>query len=130
MWKFLFSLAIVSSATAQPGVAADGDPVTGKKVFGRCAACHLLDQERHAVGPYLRGIVGRPIASVSTFKYSSALTKYAEGGRVWDENSLATFLHSPKKAVPGTRMGFAGLKNDQEIRDLITYLSRPQGGVE
>ena len=43
-------------------------------------------------------------------------------GQVWDEATLTAYLPDPRAAVPGTKMAFAGLKNPQEIADLIAYL--------
>jgi cytochrome c len=43
-------------------------------------------------------------------------------GQVWDEATLAAYLPDPKAYVPGTKMAFAGLKNPQEVADLIAYL--------
>ncbi|WP_256375557.1 cytochrome c family protein [Ensifer sp. WSM1721] len=91
-------------------------------MFGRCKACHVEDAERNAVGPHLLGVVGRPIAGISTFRYSSALTKYAQDGKVWDEGLLTDFLKAPRKTVPSTKMAFAGLKNDSDVRNVIAYL--------
>jgi cytochrome c len=37
--------------------------------------------------------------------------------------SLDRFLEDPFKAVPRTRMGYAGVKNPQERADLIAFLA-------
>jgi cytochrome c len=43
-------------------------------------------------------------------------------GITWDESSLERFLENPLKALPGTKMAYAGVKNPQERADLIAYL--------
>jgi cytochrome c len=47
-----------------------------------------------------------------------------EGGLVWDETVLRDYLHNPKAKVKGTKMAFVGVKDDQEITDLIAYLKQ------
>lgn len=45
-----------------------------------------------------------------------------EKGGDWNYEQLAGFIHDPKGWVPGTKMGFAGVKDDQELADIISYL--------
>ena len=45
-------------------------------------------------------------------------------GLVWDERTLTRYLRAPREVVPGTRMAFAGLKDDQELAAVIAYLKR------
>src|SRR3546814_15995953 len=79
----------------------------GEQVFRRCAACHTIDKDgRNGIGPNLHGIVGHAVAAHAGFAYSGAMK--AKGG-VWDEAALDAFLADPMKAVPGTRMVFAGV---------------------
>ncbi len=103
----------------------EGDPAKGKKVFNKCKACHSVTQEKNKVGPHLVGIVGRKAAAVEGFKYSKALKKAAEEGLVWNEENLAAYLKSPKKFLPGNRMAFAGLRKEDQIRDVIAYMKNP-----
>lgn len=103
---------------------ADGDPVAGKKVFKRCQACHTIDGANR-VGPTLADIVGRPVASAEGFKYSAALTKFADDGKIWDAELLSQFLSAPKATVKGTSMAFAGIKKPEDLSNLIAYLNDP-----
>ena len=99
---------------------ASGDAERGLKVVKKCAACHSFDDGGpNKVGPNLYGIVGREIGSVSGFAYSSAMQ---ETGGTWSYENLVAFLTKPKDFVPGTTMGFAGLKKPNQIADLIAYL--------
>jgi cytochrome c len=127
---FLRSLALAAVLGLAGTVAAhaDGDPEKGAKVFNKCKACHELKSEKNKVGPHLVGIVGRTAGSVEGFNYSDALKKAHEEGLVWTEESLAKYVHNPKAFLPGNRMAFAGLKDEDEIKDLIAYLKQEAGG--
>ena len=83
-------------------------------------ACHSIDRDR--TGPRHAGLFGRRAGSVPGFPYSAAMKKAGEGGLVWNEQTLDKFLQNPTKFIPGTRMGYAGVKDDQERADLIAYL--------
>jgi cytochrome c len=43
---------------------------------------------------------------------------------VWDRKTLDRFLADPMQAVPGTAMGYAGVKDQQERADLIAYIKQ------
>ncbi|WP_332065358.1 c-type cytochrome [Bartonella sp. CB189] len=94
----------------------------GRKIFSRCALCHNSSKhnEVRRVGPTLWEIVNRPLATATGFSYSRALR--ANFDKKWDFMTLDRFLHSPRKAFPGTIMSFAGIKNDQDRADLLLYL--------
>lgn len=103
---------------------ADADPAAGASSFKKCAACHAIEEGGpNKVGPNLWDVVNRPVASYEGFSYSSALREFSEGGSVvWDYEHLSGFLKAPKDYVPGTAMGFAGLKKDEERANVIAYL--------
>ncbi len=96
-----------------------GDLAKGAKIFGKCKACHKVAKGANATGPSLFEIVGRDVASAAGFGYSSALL--AVDGN-WTVEKLNQFLTKPKAMVPGTKMGFAGLKKDVDRANLIAYL--------
>lgn len=102
--------------------ASDGDAGRGEEIYQRCVACHALAQNR--VGPRHCGLFGRRAGTVKGYSYSAAMKKYAV---TWDENTLDRFIENPLKTVPGTRMGYAGVKDPQERADLIAYLKRATG---
>ena len=91
----------------------------GKKVFGKCKACHKLEKGLNGTGPYLYGIVGRTIASVENYSYSSALTGTSG---VWSEDELSAFLLKPSKYAPGTKMSYSGLTPLKDRANLIAFL--------
>jgi cytochrome c len=101
---------------------APGDPARGEKIYSRCFACHAIDRDR--TGPRHAGLFGRTAGSVPGFPYSPAMKKAGANGLVWNDETLDKFLQNPTKFVPGTRMGYAGVKDDQERADLLAYLKQ------
>ncbi|MFD1744537.1 c-type cytochrome [Rhizobium helianthi] len=103
---------------------ATADAKAGETVFKKCQACHSGEKGGpNKVGPDLWAIVNRPIAGHEGFSYSAALKDFSKGGSVtWDYEHLNHFLAAPKAYVPGTAMGFAGVKKDDERANLIAYL--------
>ena len=90
----------------------------GESVYARCAACHAIDANR--TGPLHCGLFGRRAGSAPGFDgYSSAMRA---SGIVWDERSLDRFLKDPLETMPGTAMGYAGVKDDAERAALIAWL--------
>ena len=101
-----------------------GDVEAGAKVFKKCKACHYVDQETNKTGPHLVGIIGRPAASVESYKkYSKALK---ESGFVWDAATLDGYLENPKKYLKGGKMAFAGLKKQKDRDNIIAYFESLQ----
>ena len=99
-----------------------GRPDAGATVFRKCMACHQVGPNaRNSIGPVLNGVVGRPAGQYPGYSYSSA---NKNSGLVWDEPTLARYLRAPAEVVPSTKMIFAGLKNEQEILDVIAYLKQ------
>ena len=100
-------------------ILASADPAAGERVFGKCRACHQLEEGANAVGPYLYGVVGREVHAAEGFNYSGAL---AEAADVWTPENLQAFLESPRDYAPGTTMAFNGLPSVEDRADLIAYL--------
>ena len=98
------------------------DAAEGAKVFQKCMACHTAADATNKIGPSLKGVVGRKAASVEGFKYSPAMLAKGAAGVVWDEATLTAYLPDPKAFVPGTKMTFPGLKNPQDVANVIAYL--------
>ena len=113
--------ATIGILVASPAIA--GDATKGKTVFRKCKACHYVDKEKNKTGPHLVNIVGRAAGAVDGFKYSKAM---AGSGLVWDEETLAAFLVKPKKYLKGTKMMFAGLRKENDIANVIAYLTAPK----
>ena len=125
MRPFLRALAVLGVAVPTACFAAgpvSGDAVRGQRIYDRCIACHSIERDR--TGPHHANLIGRRVGSVAGFAYSPAMRKAGEAGMTWDEATLDRFLESPTKVFPGTRMGYAGIKNAQERADLIAYLKQ------
>ncbi|CUJ06128.1 c-type cytochrome [Cognatishimia activa] len=92
----------------------------GEKVFGKCKACHKLEDGANGTGPHLFNVVDRAVGVQDGFAYSGAMVAVAE---TWSAENLDGFLASPKKFAPGTKMGFGGLKKPADRANLIAYLA-------
>ncbi|RIA55296.1 c-type cytochrome [Dichotomicrobium thermohalophilum] len=100
---------------------AAADPAAGETVSRQCTACHVFEEGGpNRVGPNLYAVPGRDVASVDGFSYSSALQEY---GGEWTYEKLDCFLKNPSDCVPGTSMGYAGIKDPQDRADMIAYLA-------
>ncbi len=108
-------LAGATSAQAQ-------DAAAGEKVFAQCRACHQVGETaKNGVGPVLNGLFGRKAGTVEGYNYSPA---NKNSGLTWDEATFRTYIVNPRAAMPGTKMVYAGLKDEQRINDLIAYLKQ------
>lgn len=112
-----------AATTPEPDIAsllASADAEEGAKVARKCSACHTLDKGGpNRVGPNLWDIVDRPMGGYEGYSYSSAM---ADHQGKWTYESLNHFLASPKDFLQGTKMTFAGIKDDKDRADLIAYL--------
>lgn len=105
----------VSSAKAQ-------DAAAGEKVFVQCRACHQVGEPaKNAVGPKLNGLFGRKSGSIEGFNYTDA---NKNSGITWDEATFAEYIRDPRAKIPGTKMVYAGLKDEQRVMDLIAFLKQ------
>ncbi len=93
----------------------------GAKVFKKCAACHSINQGgSNKIGPALWGVLGRKAGSISDYKYSKAMAAY---GKAWSFDEMNSFLIKPKEWIKGTKMSFAGLKNEKDRAAVILLLN-------
>jgi len=100
---------------------AAADPAAGEGIAKKCASCHSFDKGGpNKIGPHLWDVLGRPIASAEGFSYSDALQ--ALSGQTWTYEKLNAFIAKPKDFAPGTKMGFAGLKNVKDRAAVLAYL--------
>lgn len=106
-------LAMIASLALAPAAQAQDGPLAV------CAACHT--EAADAPGPSLRGIVGRPAASLPDFRYSGPLRR---SGIVWDEAKLKAFVTDPQALVPGTRMPYAGATPEEAARIVAALIKR------
>jgi len=115
----VFMTALGLAALTSGPAFADGDAAAGAKVFNKCKTCHITSGEGRRLGPSLECVIGRTSGTVEGYKYSPAM---AEAGVVWSHDTIAEYLKNPKTFIPKNKMTFPGLKNDQQIDDLLAYL--------
>lgn len=98
------------------------DPNKGRKISGKCKACHGFDKGgRHKTGPNLWGIYGLGIASMEGYSYSKAFND-KKGGIVWDTASLDAFFLKPKSYIKGTKMAYPGIRKTKDRLNLIAWM--------
>jgi cytochrome c len=121
MRLLLPALAVLALGFAPAAQAQNAE--AGRTVYNQCRACHTIDAGgRNGVGPNLHAVVGRRAAAVEGFRYSAPMRAAAEGGLTWTPENLDRYLANPKDLVPGGSMAFAGLRNEQQRKDLIAWL--------
>ncbi len=123
--KKLLAAVCAAALAAAAAAAAPQQIQAGEAVYARCLACHALAYDR--TGPRHCGLFGRRAGSVAGFDYSPAMRR---SGIVWDARTLDRFLADPTHAVPGTSMGYAGVKDGKERAALIAYLKAANGTPE
>ncbi len=124
--KLKYLLFVVGSLclSSTTNAAYEGNPVKGAELFKQCAACHAVgDGAVSPVGPTLNHVFGRQAGALEDFGYSDAMkAKGADEDLIWHEKTMYIYLAGPERYVPGTSMGFAGLRKEKEIKDLLAYL--------
>lgn len=113
------AFAAAAFITGHGSALAAGDAAAGAKVFVKCKTCHEVSEPKNKIGPTLKGLFGRKAGTVEGFKYSDAMINW---GIVWSEETLKPYLADPKKALPGGKMVFPGLKKEEDIANVIAYL--------
>jgi cytochrome c len=108
--------AIVATLAVCPVRAADSEH--GRQLFIACAACH--SDRPGALGPSLKGVVGRKAGAREDFRYSNSMRR---ADFVWNEANLREYLADPQAKVKGNRMPFSGLRDAKDIEDVIAYLA-------
>jgi cytochrome c len=104
------------------GVANAQDLAAGEQSFRKCLPCHSVGEDaKHKIGPVLNGLDGRKSGTIEGYNYSEA-NKKAE--ILWGEASFKDYIVAPMAKVPGTKMAFAGIKNETEIANLWAYLKQ------
>ena len=112
--------AVLIAAVSVPAMAQDAQK--GKTVFNVCLACHTIGPgAQNKIGPELNGLDGRKAGTVSNFDYSGA---NKSSGIVWNEETFEDYIKNPAAKLPGTKMIFPGIKNEQQEKDLWAYISQ------
>ncbi|PWJ75810.1 cytochrome c [Pseudaminobacter salicylatoxidans] len=123
MRSIVFLLAISAAGFLTSNAQAQ-DAAAGEKVFNRCKACHVADKDENRVGPSLMNVIGRTAGTHPNYQYSPAMVEAGKNGTVWNDETLEHYLRNPKAMIKGTKMAFAGLKNDKDIVNVVAYLEQ------
>jgi cytochrome c len=107
--------AVLTTASIMPSLAADAEH--GKALFAACAACH--QDKPDALGPNLKGVLGRKSAALDDFRYSNPMKR---ANLVWDEANLREYIADPQAKVKGNRMPFDGVHDPKDLDDIIEYI--------
>lgn len=121
MKKLLFTVALASLVASPSFGASLADK--GEKVFKKCKACHAVGENApNKVGPELNELFGRTAGGLDSYNYDKAMTEAGANGLVWTPETFADFIKDPRGVVPGTKMGFPGLKKDKDVEAITAYL--------
>ena len=119
MKKWLAAAALIATSTGA-GLAQDVEK--GANVFKQCQACHSIGPgAQNKIGPELNGLDGRKAGSVPNYSYSDA---NKNSGIVWGEQTFKEYIKDPRVKIPGTKMIFPGVKNEQQANDLWAYIKQ------
>jgi len=103
------------------------DLAAGETAFARCQACHTATSGgADGIGPNLFGVVGGPVMHRAGFAYSDAMGAHKAEAPTWGYDELDHFITAPARYVPGTKMSFAGIRDQNTRINLIAWL-RSQG---
>jgi cytochrome c len=112
----------VAVIAASAGAAVAQDVAAGEQSFRKCLPCHSVGPDaRNKVGPLLNGLPGRKSGTIEGYSYTDA---NKNSGITWDETTFKDYITDPRAKIPGTKMVFAGIKNDKERADLWAYLAQ------
>jgi cytochrome c len=117
----LGTLIVIASAAASSAALAQ-DVAAGETSFKKCLPCHAIGEgAKNKIGPELNGLNGRKSGTAEGYSYSEA---NKNSGITWDEATFKDYIKDPKARIPGTKMVFAGIKNEKEVADLWAYLAQ------
>jgi cytochrome c len=119
--RTLSALVVIMSQVAASAALAQ-DVAAGKTSFNKCMACHAIGEgAKNKIGPELNGLNGRKSGTAPDYSYSDA---NKNSGITWNEAEFKDYIKDPKAKIPGTKMIFAGIKNENEANDLWAYLAQ------
>jgi cytochrome c len=114
----LAAIALAASTAA----ASAQDVAAGEQSFKKCLPCHSVGPgAKNKVGPELNGLDGRKAGTAEGFNYTEA---NKNSGITWDEATFKEYIKDPRAKIPGTKMVFAGIKNEEEVNNLWAYLKQ------
>ena len=115
-------IASVALAVCASNQAFAQDVAAGERSFLKCKPCHQIGEEAiNSVGPVLNGVIGRKAGTAENYSYSDA---NKNSGITWDEATFKEYIKNPRAKVPGTKMAFAGINNENEVNNLLAFLKQ------
>jgi cytochrome c len=121
MNRLSLSALVVIAASSLASAALAQDAAAGKASFNKCLPCHSIGEgAKNKVGPELNGLDGRKSGTAPDYNYSDA---NKNSGITWNEAEFKVYIKDPKAKIPGTKMTFAGIKNENEVNNLWAYVS-------
>src|SRR4051794_21275343 len=121
MNRLSLSALVVIAASSLASAALAQAAAAGKASFNKCLPCHSIGEgAKNKVGPELNGLDGRKSGTAPDYNYSDA---NKNSGITWNEAEFKVYIKDPKAKIPGTKMTFAGIKNENEINNLWAYVS-------
>ena len=122
MKKLTLSALVVIASSAGASAALAQDVAAGKTSFNKCMACHAIGEgAKNKVGPELNGLDGRKSGTAEGYSYSDT---NKNSGITWNKEQFLDYIKDPRAKIPGTKMIFAGIKNEKEAADLWAYLAQ------
>ena len=122
MNKLTLSALVVIASSSLASAALAQDAAAGKTSFNKCLACHAIGEgAKNKIGPELNGLDGRKSGTAPGYNYSDA---NKNSGITWNKETFLEYIKDPKAKIPGTKMAFAGIKNEKEANDLWAYISQ------
>ena len=119
MNKMIAAAVLIVTST---GLVSAQDVEKGANSFKKCLACHAIGEgARNKIGPQLNGLDGRKSGTAPDYNYSDA---NKNSGITWNEATFKDYIKDPRAKVPGTKMIFPGIKNENEANDLWAYVKQ------
>jgi len=98
------------------------DLAAGENSFKKCLPCHSVGPDaKNKVGPVLNGLEGRKSGTIEGYNYTEA---NKNSGITWNEETFKEYITNPRAKIPGTKMVFAGISNENERGNLWAYLKQ------
>ena len=115
------ALAVAAIIASAAGASAQ-DLAAGENSFKKCLPCHAVGEDaKNKVGPLLNGLEGRKSGSIEGYNYTEA---NKNSGITWNEATFKEYIADPRAKIKGTKMVFAGIKNENEAASLWAYLKQ------
>jgi cytochrome c len=116
----------ITLVSTLPAPYSDADLAHGEALYNtQCKSCHTIEiGGKNLTGPNLYGVFGREAGAMADFNYSDAVL---ESGIVWSAEHVNEWLDNPRTYLRGTKMSFAGMREEQDRADVITWLMTETG---